>query len=117
MKTTIAGSSDGQIRYWDFVAPARCFTVSGLLPGQPSPQYTAAGGGLVCTCLRILCGSCEAHTTRLTYPPFYEHTPQDGSNSAAGKLFLCRDAPLPPPEATPPARYVLLSEHIISPAR
>ena len=40
------GSSDGHIRYWDFVAPARCFTVSGLRPGQPTPQYTAAGGGL-----------------------------------------------------------------------
>lgn len=51
--TTIkkTGSSDGHIRYWNFVAPQRCFTVSGLAPGQPSPQYTASVS--MCFCVFV----------------------------------------------------------------
>lgn len=49
---TTQGSSDGHIRYWDFVAPQRCFTVSGLAPGQPSPQYIALVS--MCFCVLLL---------------------------------------------------------------
>lgn len=44
----ITGSTDRQIRFWDMASPAKCFTVSGLDPGQPRPVFDAMrsnGGG------------------------------------------------------------------------
>ena len=35
----ITAGTDRQIRYWDFSAPVKCFTVSGLESGQPKPTY------------------------------------------------------------------------------
>lgn len=35
----ITAGTDRQIRFWDFVSPMKCFTVSGLEPAQPKPTY------------------------------------------------------------------------------
>ena len=35
----ITAGSDRQIRYWDFSAPVKCFTISGLESAQPKPTY------------------------------------------------------------------------------
>jgi phosphoinositide-3-kinase regulatory subunit 4 len=37
----VTAGSDAMIRYWDFSTPAKCFTVSGLLPAQPRPILSA----------------------------------------------------------------------------
>ena len=37
----ITAGSDSMIRYWDFSSPAKCFTISGLMPGQPRSIYEA----------------------------------------------------------------------------
>ena len=61
------GSSDHHIRFWDFLSPSKCYTVSGLVPGQPPPHYLSPSSS-------------------------------SSSSSSSGKLFLCRDSPLPPLE-------------------
>ena len=35
----LTAGTDHHIRYWDFAAPSRCFTVSGLDAAQPKPVY------------------------------------------------------------------------------
>ena len=35
----ITAGTDHQIRFWDFVSPSKCFTVSGLDAAQPKPTY------------------------------------------------------------------------------
>lgn len=37
----VTAGSDSMIRYWDFSSPAKCFTVAGLVPGQPKSIYEA----------------------------------------------------------------------------
>jgi len=35
----LTGGTDCHVRYWDFLSPSRCFTVSGPQPGAPRPTY------------------------------------------------------------------------------
>ena len=35
----VTAGSDGIIRYWDFTSPAKCYTVAGLVAGQPKSIY------------------------------------------------------------------------------
>eukprot|EP01035_Chromulina_nebulosa_P016924 gene16924-22415_t len=37
----ITGGTDKQIRFWDFITPTKCYTVSGLEPSQQKPTYDA----------------------------------------------------------------------------
>lgn len=64
----LTGGSDCHIRYWDFLSPGRCFTVSGPPPGAPRPTYenprVAVAGG---------------------------------SGAADGRFFVCRDMDIPDP--------------------
>ncbi|GAB5036799.1 vps15 protein kinase, partial [Nannochloropsis oceanica] len=76
----ITGSSDQHIRCWDFASPSKCYTVSGLLPGQPPPHYISP-----------LFNRPKA--------PYVSH-----QNTSTGKLFLCQDFLLPPIEAILPSR-------------
>lgn len=71
----LTGGTDCHIRYWDFLSPSRCFTVSGPPPGAPRPTYEnprVAVGGVSC--------------------------------AADGRFFVCRDMdiPDPPPPADIP---------------
>uniref|UniRef100_A0A7S3VB41 non-specific serine/threonine protein kinase n=1 Tax=Chaetoceros debilis TaxID=122233 RepID=A0A7S3VB41_9STRA len=35
----VTGGTDGYLRYWDFLSPSKCFTISGLRHFQPRPVY------------------------------------------------------------------------------
>jgi len=35
----VTAGTDRHIRYWDFLSPNKCFTISGLEPAQPKPCY------------------------------------------------------------------------------
>lgn len=38
----VTAGSDSMIRYWDYSSPTKCFTVAGLMPGQPKTIYEAS---------------------------------------------------------------------------
>jgi phosphoinositide-3-kinase regulatory subunit 4 len=73
----ITGSTDRHIRFWDMATPTKCFTVSGLEPGQPRPTYDAL-------------------------PDKVAH-----SDGTASSLFVCYDADVPSRENVVPAHLPL----------
>ena len=70
----ITGGTDCHVRYWDFLSPSRCFTVSGPDPGTPRPSYESP---------RVARGG------------------TGGGEVTDSRFFVCRDAEPAPPEATP----------------
>ena len=65
----LTGGTDCHIRYWDFLSPSRCFTVSGPPPGAPRPTYESP---------RVAPGA---------------------NSAADGRFFVCRDFAIPDPPA------------------
>lgn len=73
----VTAGSDALIRYWDFSSPAKCFTVSGLLPAQPRPVLSSPN-------VVPSAGSMTEGTT---------------GTGVYGKLFMSHDSALPSAEA------------------
>ena len=84
----ITGGTDTHIRYWDFLSPSRCFTVSGPHPGMPRPTYEAPrmGSGATATDTRFFV--CRDHDAPIPEAQDPEDTPH-----------LMQRGPVPPPSA------------------
>jgi len=78
----ITAGTDCHVRYWDFLSPSRCFTVSGPDPGMPRPMYESP---------RVARAGAA-------------------SQAADSRLFVCRDNAAPPPEAASPTDVPLLDQ-------
>jgi len=80
----ITGSTDRHIRFWDLASPSKCFTVSGLDPGQPRPVFDA---------LRVANNDTPGLVD--TFP----------DASCASSLLVCYDAEVP-------ARHNVVPSHL-----
>jgi len=90
----ITGSTDKNIRFWDFNSPSRCYTVSGLQPGQPRPAYDA-----------IPVPDASLHTEGM---PSVQYGARGGATTDGGsghdtRLFVCYDAEVPSVESVVPS--------------